>query len=167
MDKPEKDLARRVEKIVAPTVDAMGYGLVCVRLRGKKQITMQIMAERQDTQPMTVEDCAAISREISPLLDVEDPVVDAYSLEVSSPGIDRPLVRRKDFVNFAGYEIQAELSRPIASRRRFQGRLLGLDGDNVLIRTADETAELPFDDISQAKLVMSDELLEAHSRPHL
>ena len=142
----------------------MGYDLVRVQVTGKDRITMQIMAERCDGQAMTVEDCAAISREISPVLDIEDPLADAYSLEVSSPGIDRPLVFRKDYERYAGFEITAEATRPIENRRKFQGKLLGLEGDLVLIRLGEETAQIPFEDIRKAKLVITDELLESHAR---
>lgn len=142
----------------------MGYDLVRVQITGKDHITMQIMAERCDEKAMTVDDCAAISREISPILDIEDPLADAYSLEVSSPGIDRPLVFRKDYERYAGFEISAEASRPIADQRKFRGKLLGLEGDSVLIRQGDVTTEIPFDDIRKAKLVVTDELLESHAR---
>ena len=105
----------------------MGYDLVRIQISGSEQVNLQIMAERLDARPMTVDDCTAISRELSPLLDVEDVIGGPYALEVSSPGVDRPLVRRRDFERFVGAEIQAEMCRPIGKRRRFRGQLLGME----------------------------------------
>ena len=125
--------------------------------------TLQIMAERVDGQPMTVDDCAEISHVVSALLDVEDPITEAYSLEVSSPGIDRPLTRLKDFERFAGFEAKMELRRPHEGRKRFRGRLAGVrEGGLVAIRLDDGSEPaLPFDEISSAKLILTDELIAA------
>jgi ribosome maturation factor RimP len=121
------------------------------------------MAERIDRQPMTVDDCAEISRNLSAILDVEDPLDDAYLLEVSSPGIDRPLVRPQDYERFAGFEARVELTRPIEGRRRFRGRIGELaDGTVRIIESAGEY-RLPLEQIDKAKLVMTDELLAAAS----
>jgi len=120
------------------------------------------MAERRDRQPMTVEDCAEISRSVSALLDVEDPIPSAYSLEVSSPGIDRPLTRAQDFERFAGFEAKVETHRPVDGRKRFRGRLLGLD-EASQVRLEIETQEvlIPYADIHRAKLVLTDDLIAA------
>ena len=140
----------------------MGYELVRVHYgSGSGRPTLQIMAERIDRQPMTVDDCAEISRNLSAILDVEDPLQDAYLLEVSSPGIDRPLVRPQDYERFAGFEARVELTRPIEGRRRFRGRIGELsDGSVRIIEPAGEY-RLPLEQIDKAKLVMTDELLAA------
>lgn len=153
----------QVEELIAPSIEAMGYALVQVRmLGGEKRQTLQIMAERADGREMTVDDCAELSHAISALLDVEDPVPGAYNLEVSSPGIDRPLVRREDFVRYTGYEARLEASRLIDGRKRFRGRLLGVSGENVRIALDAETeAEVPLEAIGLAKLLLTDELIEA------
>ena len=144
----------------------MGYRLVRVMVMGGRRAVLQIMAERHDDQPMTVDDCADISRSVSALLDVADPIADAYVLEVSSPGIDRPLVRPEDYDRFAGFEARIDLAAPVAGRKRFRGRLLGRAADAAdHIRLAAETGEvtLPLNTITRAKLVLTDDLLAAHS----
>lgn len=154
--------AAQVERLIAPSVDAMGYALVQVRfIGGRNHPTLQVMAERKDEAEMTVEDCAEISRAISALLDVEDPVPTAYQLEVSSPGIDRPLVRLEDYSRFAGHEARLESERMIDGRKRFKGELLGVSGDRIRMRLSDVDAEveIPFADVSKAKLVLTDELI--------
>ncbi|HVI52438.1 MAG TPA: ribosome maturation factor RimP [Candidatus Sulfotelmatobacter sp.] len=155
-------IEERISALVAPSLDAMGYELVRVLLQGQKHQTLQIMAERRDRQPMTVEDCAEISRSVSALLDVEDPIPSAYSLEVSSPGIDRPLTRAQDFERFAGFEAKVETHRPVDGRKRFRGRLLGLD-EASQVRLEIETQEvlIPYADIHRAKLVLTDDLIAA------
>ncbi len=120
--------AAEVERLIAPAVAAMGYDIVRVLLSGKQRPRLQIMAERQDGAGMLVEDCVALSRAIEAILDVEDPIAKAYELEVSSPGIDRPLTRSSDFERFAGFEVKLETSPPHEGRRRWIGRLLGLEG---------------------------------------
>ena len=151
-----------IAAIIEPSLDAMGYRLVRVALIGARGATLQVMAERRDEAPMTVDDCAEISRAISALLDVADPIADAYTLEVSSPGIDRPLVRPEDYDRFAGFEARIELAQPLDGRKRFRGRLLGRSADAV--RLLGETGEvaLPFAAIARAKLVLTDDLL-AHA----
>jgi len=153
----------RIEAIIGPSIEAMGYELVRVHLTGGQRPTLQIMAERQDGAAMTVDDCADISRAVSALLDVEDPLPGAYTLEVSSPGIDRPLTRLKDFVAYAGYEARIEAKIPIGGRRRWVGRLQGVDGDivRIAVEKSQDVAAIPFAEIHRAKLVLNDELLKA------
>lgn len=149
--------------MIAPALGEMGYDLVRVRLLGGQPPRLQVMAERRDEADMTVEDCAGISHAISALLDAEDPIDDAYLLEVSSPGIDRPLTRLGDFARFSGFEAKIELQRVIDGRRRFRGRLLGVEGESVLLRMDGQSVSLPFAEIGDAKLVMTDDLLAAAS----
>src|SRR6516165_9454833 len=113
------DLSGRIERLLAPSLEAMGYEIVRVQLSGGRSPTVQVMVDRQDGRPTTIDDCTSISRTASALLDVEDPLEGSYTLEVSSPGIDRPLVRPKDFERFAGFEVKAETSAPLDGRRRF------------------------------------------------
>ncbi len=151
----------RIVELISPSVEDLGYGVVRVVVIGKDRVTVQIMAEHRDGRPMTVEDCSTISRAVSALLDVEDPIVGPYVLEVSSPGIDRPLVRKQDFERFAGFDARLEMIRPIDGRRRFKGRLLGLSGDTVRLRVEEGEVALPLVDIRRAKLVLTDELIAA------
>lgn len=157
---------RRISEIITPTVEALGFELVRVRLSGAKRKTLQIMAERADGT-MSVEDCAELSRGVSAVLDVEDPLEGEYDLEVSSPGIDRPLTRMKDFAAWAGFEAKLELARPLDGRRRFKGLLRGTEGADVLMETTGPDgaqgvlARLPFEDVAEARLTMNDELLKA------
>ncbi|MDT8345102.1 MAG: ribosome maturation factor RimP [Thermohalobaculum sp.] len=148
----------RLARIVEPTVVAMGFELVRLRFMGGKRKTLQIMAERPDGT-MEVEDCAQLSRAISALLDVEDPISDAYALEVSSPGIDRPLTRLQDFSRWDGYEARLETDEMIDGRKRFRGVLAGVEGDEVLIEVEEGTVGLKFEWLSDAKLVLTDELV--------
>ena len=148
-----------IARIVESSLEAMGYRLVRVALTGARRLTLQVMAERRDEAAMTVEDCAEISRAISALLDVADPIADTYTLEVSSPGIDRPLVRPEDYDRFAGFAARIELSEPLDGRKRFTGRLLGRAADDVrLIGEAGEV-RLPLAAITRAKLELTDDLL--------
>jgi ribosome maturation factor RimP len=136
-----------------------------VMLTNLRRPTLQVMAERLDDTPMTIDDCAEISRSVSALLDVADPIAGAYTLEVSSPGLDRPLVRPEDYDRFAGFEARLELAAPRDGRKRFRGRLIGLDGDDV--RLAGEgggEVRLPFAAIAKAKLVLTDDLLALAQR---
>jgi ribosome maturation factor RimP len=157
----------KIEAIIAPSLDAMGYRVVRVAVTGGRRATLQIMAERADAAAMTVEDCADISRTVSALLDVTDPIDGAYFLEVSSPGIDRPLVKREDFARFAGCEARVELSAPLDGRKRFRGRLEGIDGDRVRLVVDGAPVAVPFPAINRAKLVLTDELLAAAPPPPL
>jgi ribosome maturation factor RimP len=158
-------LEARVLALVAPAVAAMGYEIVRVRLTGRERPTLQIMADRADGAPVGVDDCEAISRTVSAILDVEDPIKGAYTLEVSSPGIDRPLTRAKDWVRWAGHAARIEMAVPIGGRKRFSGTVLGLEGKAAKLRL-DDGAEiaLPLEGIRSARLVLTDALIEA-TRP--
>lgn len=149
---------RRMAAIVQPVIEGMGFELVRLRLMAGKTRTLQIMADRPEGG-IEVDDCADISTVVSAALDVEDPLEDPYLLEVSSPGIDRPLTRLKDFETWAGYEAKIETSELIDGRRRFKGVLAGIEGDEVLIEIEEGTIGLKFDWLSDAKLVLSDELI--------
>lgn len=165
----ETGLAARVAAIVEPAIEGLGFRLVRVRISGQNGQTVQIMAERPDGT-FTITDCEAVSRDIAPALDVEDPIKTAYHLEVSSPGVDRPLVRAVDFKRAVGFEAKIELARPIDTgtgegRRRYRGIIeqaldetveLSIDAEGGMI-----TVALPYEAMDDAKLVMSDALIEA------
>ncbi|MCB4767465.1 ribosome maturation factor RimP [Ancylobacter sp. Lp-2] len=156
--------AARVAGIVAPVLEGLGFRLVRVKISGGDAMTLQIMAERPDGS-FGIEECEAASRAISPVLDVEDPISGAYNLEMSSPGIDRPLVRASDFDRWAGHEAKVELAVPFDGRKRFRGLLLGQKNGAVVIRLPDapagapDTYELLIADIGEARLVMTDALI--------
>ncbi len=149
---------RKLAGIVQPVVEGMGYELVRLRLMGGKKPILQIMADKPDGG-IEVDDCAKISTALSAVLDVEDPIEDNYALEVSSPGIDRPLTRLKDFDRWAGYVAKIETSELIDGRKRFKGNLAGIDGDEVLIDISEGTIGLKFDWLAEAKLILTDELI--------
>lgn len=149
---------RRLAEIVTPAIEGMGFELVRIRLMGGNTKTLQIMADRPEGG-IVVADCASISTAVSATLDVEDPIEDAYNLEVSSPGIDRPLTRLKDFDMWEGYEARLETTDLIDGRRRFKGVLAGTDENEVLINLDEGTVGLQFDWLSDAKLVLTDELI--------
>ena len=160
----EAGLAREVERLISPSVEELGFSIVRVQVTGQKEMRLQVMIERDDLKTMHVDQCASVSRAISAILDVEDPIGNSYALEVSSPGIDRPLTRREDFERFAGFEAKIEIDRPIEGRKRFRGKILGLEDDHVrLAGEQDEKMEwrLPFKNIDRAKLIITDELLAA------
>ena len=147
-------LSDRIAAMIEPALTAMGYEIVRVQLGGgRRSATLQIMCDRLDGQALTLDDCAEISRLASAVLDVEDPIAGGYTLEVSSPGLDRPLTRPKDFERFAGAEARVELSLPVDGRRRFKGVLRGLDDDAVILETGDGRCRLALADIEKAKLV--------------
>jgi ribosome maturation factor RimP len=159
----------KIAELITPTLESLGYELVRVHISGgKANQTLQIMAERQDGKAITVDDCETISHTVSAQLDVADPISSAYSLEVSSPGIDRPLTRLKDYQRFAGFEAKVQLTEPRDGRRNFRGILRGVEGKDVAIELIAEKKgesvaklKLPFTAIDQAKLVMTDALLKA------
>lgn len=154
---------RRLAEIIIPVIEDMGFELVRLRLQGGKTATLQIMADRPEGG-INVDDCGQISTAISAHLDVEDPIEENYNLEVSSPGIDRPLTRMKDFETFEGYEVRLETTEQIDGRRRFKGILAGIEGDEVLINIEEngqtQTIGLSFDWLSDAKLLLTDELIK-------
>lgn len=154
---------RRLAEIITPVIEDLGFELVRVRLQGGNTATLQIMADRPEGG-INVDDCAEISTAVSATLDVQDPIEDNYHLEVSSPGIDRPLTRMKDFESFEGYEARLDLNQPIDGRKRFKGTLAGTEGTEVLINIEDQgathTIGLDFDLLADAKLVLTDELIK-------
>jgi ribosome maturation factor RimP len=160
----EPGRAARVAALAEPVLAGLGYRLVRVRISGSAGCTVQLMAERPDGT-MTIEDCEIASRALSPVLDAADPIESSYRLEISSPGIDRPLVRRSDFDRYAGHVAQVEMLVPIDGRRRFRGELNGTEGEYVRLRTGDaaatENAEilLRIDDMMEARLVLTDALI--------
>ena len=165
----EPGRSARVAVIVAPVLADLGYRLVRVRISGAAGCTVQVMAERPDGI-MAIEDCEAASRALSPALDVADPIEGPYRLEVSSPGIDRPLVRRSDFARYAGHLAQVEMLAPIDGRRRFRGELLGVEGECVRMRCGDAAAAehpkvlLPIDGMTEARLLLTDALISESLR---
>ena len=160
----ETGLDARVASIIEPVLDSMDFRLVRVRISGQNGLTLQIMTERNDGS-MTVEDCEAVSRAVSPVLDVEDPIDRKYHLEVSSPGIDRPMVRRSDFERWAGHLVKCETSVLVDNRKRFRGTIVSVDQDAFVLRRdaasyGDEPeVRIPFDTLSDAKLILTDELV--------
>jgi ribosome maturation factor RimP len=149
---------RRIAEIITPVIEDMGFEIVRVRLMTGKESILQIMVQRPDGQ-IEVDECAQVSTAVSATLDVEDPIVDVYTLEVSSPGIDRPLTRMKDFDQWEGFEAKIETDELIDGRRRFKGQLAGTEGDEVLITITEGTIGLKFEWLSDAKLVLTDELI--------
>lgn len=150
---------RRLAELIMPTVEGMGFELVRLRyMSGARKSTLQIMAEKPDGT-MEVEDCATLSRALSAALDVEDPIQGVYALEVSSPGIDRPLTRLKDFERFDGWEAKIETNELIDGRKRFRGRLAGVEDGEILIEIPEGTIGLKFEWLSDAKLILTDELI--------
>ena len=160
----ETGVDRRIADIVEPVLTGMGFVLVRVRLSSQNGSTLQIMAERQDGT-MNVEDCEAVSMAVSPVLDVEDPVEKAYHLEVSSPGIDRPLVRKSDFSRWLGHLVKIETSILVDNRKRFRGKIAEIGADDFTLERdqiaygEEPTVVIPFNALSDAKLVLTDDLI--------
>ncbi len=165
----EPGMAARVSAVAGPVLQGMGYRLVRIKISGESGCTVQIMAERPDGS-MQIEDCEAISRALSPVLDVADPIDRAYRLEISSPGIDRPLVRRSDFERYAGHLVKIEMAVAHQGRKRFRGTLEGVEGDAVRLHRDDTRAgedadvTLVMEDIADARLVLTDELIAESMR---
>jgi ribosome maturation factor RimP len=165
----ENGVAARVAAIVEPVIEDLGFNLVRVKVSSTNGCTVQIMAERPDGT-MSVSDCETVSRAISPVLDLEDPIPQAYHLEISSPGIDRPLVRASDFERWSGYEAKVEMAVPLAGRKRFRGFVRGVEGGAALIELPDvkegeeRLARLPLTDLGEARLVLTDELIRESLR---
>ncbi|GAA2826821.1 ribosome maturation factor RimP [Aminobacter aminovorans] len=160
----ETGIDARIALIVQPVLRAIGFRLVRIRLSGQNGLTLQIMAEREDGT-MTVQDCEEVSRAVSPALDVDDPIEKAYHLEVSSPGIDRPLVRKSDFGNWIGHIVKMETSVMVADRKRFRGKIAEVDEESILIQRdqaaygEEPTVRVPFETISDARLILTDDLI--------
>jgi ribosome maturation factor RimP len=148
--------------LFTPILEDMGYEMVRVQITGSRNPTLQVMAERKDGVGMTVDDCAEISRALSDLLETEDPFDDSYQLEVSSPGIDRPLVKLADYERFAGFDARIEMREAVDGQRRFKSRLKGIEGNNVIVEQNGKQVALPFAAIQRAKLILTDELIAAH-----
>jgi ribosome maturation factor RimP len=165
----EPGAAARVSAIAGPVLQQMGYRLVRIRISGEAGCTVQIMAERPDGS-MQIEDCEAVSRALSPVLDIADPIERAYRLEISSPGIDRPLVRRSDFERHAGHLVKIEMAVGHHGRKRFRGMLVGVEGHAAKLHRDDAPANeeadvlLPMEDIAEAKLVLTDALIAESMR---
>jgi ribosome maturation factor RimP len=153
-----------VAALVRPAVEALGFDLVRLSFGAGGKATLQIMAERPDGSQGTIDDYAAISRAVSAVLDEKDPIAGAYMLEVSSPGIDRPLTRARDFARWAGFEARLETKGELAGRTRFHGQILKLDGDAVLLREEAGEVSLPLAALKRARLVLNDHLLAATKR---
>src|SRR4030081_1542296 len=165
----EPGVAARVWAVAGPVLQGMGYRLVRIKISAEAGCTVQIMAERPDGT-MQIEDCEAISRALSPVLDIADPIEQAYRLEISSPGIDRPLVRRSDFERYAGHLVKIEMAVAHQGRKRFRGKLEGVEGDAVRLHRDDTRAgedadvTLVMEDIADARLVLTDELIAESMR---
>ena len=152
-------LADRIENLISPTIEILGFEIVRIEVLGEINPSLQIMAERIDEAGMNVDDCAQISRAVSAILDIEDPITNAYTLEVSSPGMDRPLVKRKHFERFAGAEIRLEKRGQGDEQRRYRGDLRGIKGDDVVLLIKGEEILIPFADVQKAKIVITDALI--------
>lgn len=159
-------LVNDIARMITPTIEAMGFELVRVQLSGNQRRTLQIMAEPSDGRQMSVDDCADLSRAISAVLDVEDPIAEGYSLEVSSPGIDRPLTRSKDYERFAGHEAKVETTEPVNNQKRFRGSIVELTDGALRLMTETGEVTLPLTVIHKAKLVLTDALIALHQEPH-
>ena len=168
-DLPEAvGLERRITAAIEPALTDLGYEIVRVVVLGRERPTVQIMADRADGSLISVDDCERISRTVSALLDVDDPLPGAWTLEVSSAGIDRPLTRVKDWNRFAGHQARVEMAAPVDGRRRFTGIVLGADEAAARLRL-DDGADvlLPLRDVRRAKLVLTDALIEATAQPKM
>jgi ribosome maturation factor RimP len=150
----------RIVALVEPTAEGLGYRLVRVRVMGARRKRLQIMAERVSDGHMSVEDCGRLSRAVSAVLDLEDPIKDEYDLELSSPGIDRPLMRIEDFERFTGYEAKLETAAITEGRRRFKGVIAGIEGDVIRFAMPEGDVKLKFSALSDARLVLTDRLIE-------
>ena len=159
-----KTIVEQIEALISPSLTSMGFALVQVKMMDSRSgQVLQIMAERPDGS-MSLDDCAVISRQVSAVLDVEDTIQTAYRLEVSSPGIDRPLVKLADYVTYAGHAAKIETTMPIDGRKRFSGTLKAVEGEFVILTVDNKDHRLPFIDIQSAKLVLTDALIKAHQK---
>jgi len=158
------DLCQKIQEMIEPSLTHLGYEIVRVLLQGGDVKTVQIMVERLDRKDMTLDDCEKVSRTVSALLDVDDPFSGRYMLEISSPGIDRPLIKAMDYVRFAGFDAKVETLVPLNGRRRFKGKILGLTDDEKSVRLDAEEGIvfIELENISKAKLILTDDLLKHH-----
>jgi len=150
----------RVVALIEPTAAELGYRIVRVRLSGNRRKRLQIMAERVSDGQMGIEDCGRLSRALSPLFDLEDPIQGEYDLEISSPGIDRPLMRIEDFERFVGHEVKLETAAMVDGRRRWKGRIKAVEGDEIVLDAEGGEARLKFAQLSDARLVLTDRLIQ-------
>ena len=158
--KADLNIEIKITNRIKPSLQALGFDLVRVRLTGSQDKTIQVMAERKNEENMTVEDCALISGEVSKILDIDKKLPYTYNLEISSPGIDRPLVSETDFVRYTGFNAKIEMRTVIDGRKRFKGQLLGVEQNHVKISLDDETFELPHKEILDAKLLLTEDLFK-------
>ncbi len=156
-----------LQDMLEPVISELGYETVRIITIGQANPTLQIMIDRLDGKDIVVEDCAKVSRKVSEVLDEKDPIKDQYNLEVSSPGLDRPLTKPEHFARFAGYEAKVETDELIENRKRFKGKIISIDGENTIRFEMDGTAyAIPFDAVSKAKIVITDELLQKYVDEH-
>lgn len=155
-----------LEDLIEPIVEGLDYELVRILTVGQKNPTLQVMIDKTDGSEINVEDCATVSRAISKVMDEKDPIAGEYSLEVSSPGLDRPLTKLKHFERFAGYETKIETGVEVSGRKRFKGIVTGVEGSNINFEMDGTAYVIPFEDISKAKLVLTDELLNQYVEAH-
>jgi ribosome maturation factor RimP len=157
----ETGLPEKVWNLTEPSIEDMGFQIVRIQITGEQNKLLQVMVEHKDAREMVVNDCAVVSRAIAVVLDAHDPIKGAYTLEVSSPGIDRPLVRCDDYRRFAGFEAKVEMDCLIEGQKKFRGRLIGIDNELVRMKIDEQEVSLPFSDIRRAKLVITDDLIAA------
>ncbi|MBQ1612691.1 MAG: ribosome maturation factor RimP [Alphaproteobacteria bacterium] len=150
-----------LQDMLEPTINNLGFDLVRILTIGNVNPTLQIMIERKDRQNIVVDDCATVSRAISAVLDEKDPISGKYTLEVSSPGLDRPLVNLENFIRFAGFEAKVETDIEIEKRKRFKGRIIRVENDNIILLMDDKEWSIPFSAVAKAKLLLTDELIAA------
>jgi len=155
------DIVEKISAMIGPSLDAMGYDIVQIKMMDGKRKTLSLMAERKDAVIMSFDDCTAISRTVSALMDVEDPITSAYNLEVMSPGIDRPLVKFADFAKHVNYEVKLETLIPVGGRKRFKGLLSKAENNTVTINFENTATDIAYSNIKSAKLVMTDELVRS------
>jgi len=155
-----------LQDLIEPVVTKAGYELVRVMSIGQVNQTLQVMIDNLDGSDITVDDCAKVSHLISEMLDEKDPIADKYSLEVSSPGLDRPLTKLKHFQRYVGYEIKLETEDKVDNRKRFKGKIIEVDNDNVILSADEVKYTIPFGLIAKAKLVVTDELWEEYQAAH-
>lgn len=155
-----------LQDLIEPVVTDAGYELVRVMSIGQVNQTLQVMIDNLDGSDITVDDCAKVSHLISEMLDEKDPIADKYSLEVSSPGLDRPLTKLKHFQRYVGYEIKLETEDKVDNRKRFKGKIIEVDNDNVILSADEVKYTIPFGLIAKAKLVVTDELWEEYQAAH-